>query len=307
MEFPKYFTSKIIRAFGEKGRRWINDLNDILTKCIHKWQLTDVELSENLSYNLICFAVSEEYGDVVLKIGVPHNDLYTEMESIQIYNGEGICKCYDIDKDFHAMLLERIKPGTTLKQEMNDIKRMEVVSRVMNELVRPIHHKTNLPTKKEQIDQVLKRAKLEKKVDTRMYLMMDEVINVYNELEANNEPLVLLHGDLHHENILKDHDGYKAIDPKGVLGFRILEIGRFIQNELYEVEEHERENHLVKMIDYFSEHLHDTKRAIMNSIFIDGIVSTLWSYEDNALPENLKENVNRCEMFYKLLKKIQTS
>jgi streptomycin 6-kinase len=41
----------------------------------------------------------------------------------------------------------------------------------------------------------------------------------------------LLHGDLHHDNILlHDSRDYIVVDPKGVIGPRLFECGRFVHN-----------------------------------------------------------------------------
>jgi streptomycin 6-kinase len=42
----------------------------------------------------------------------------------------------------------------------------------------------------------------------------------------------LLHGDLHHENILMGKDGYCAIDPMGVIGDPVFDIPTFILEEV---------------------------------------------------------------------------
>lgn len=43
---------------------------------------------------------------------------------------------------------------------------------------------------------------------------------------------MLLHGDLHHDNILLAEDGtYKIIDPKGVVGDPVFDVSRFVLNE----------------------------------------------------------------------------
>ena len=42
-----------------------------------------------------------------------------------------------------------------------------------------------------------------------------------------------MHGDLHHDNILLRKDGsYAMIDPKGVAGPEILDLPRYIMNEI---------------------------------------------------------------------------
>jgi len=58
------------------------------------------------------------------------------------------------------------------------------------------------------------------------------------ELLDSTESEVLLHGDCHHENILKSEDrGWMAIDPKGVIGDRMFEICPFLRNPLAKLNE----------------------------------------------------------------------
>ena len=55
----------------------------------------------------------------------------------------------------------------------------------------------------------------------------------YADIEPEREPLVLLHGDLHHDNILRKGDrDWVVIDPQGVVGAGFLEAGRFLQNHV---------------------------------------------------------------------------
>jgi len=49
---------------------------------------------------------------------------------------------------------------------------------------------------------------------------------------AEHEPPIVLHGDFHHYNLLKTDDGWKVIDPKGVIGPRGYEVGPFLINPL---------------------------------------------------------------------------
>ncbi len=52
-------------------------------------------------------------------------------------------------------------------------------------------------------------------------------------LMRDAEPQLLLHGDLHHWNILDDASrGWMAIDPKGVIGASCLDVGWFICNAM---------------------------------------------------------------------------
>jgi streptomycin 6-kinase len=52
----------------------------------------------------------------------------------------------------------------------------------------------------------------------------------FAELCASSAPPVLLHGDLHHFNVLRNGDGWAAIDPKGVIGEPAYETGALLRN-----------------------------------------------------------------------------
>lgn len=49
-----------------------------------------------------------------------------------------------------------------------------------------------------------------------------------DELLAVNAPLVLLHGDLHHDNVIQNKDEWLAIDPHGVIGHPVNELWAFV-------------------------------------------------------------------------------
>jgi streptomycin 6-kinase len=53
---------------------------------------------------------------------------------------------------------------------------------------------------------------------------------LYAELCDSMAEPVVLHGDLHHENILRSGDGWVAIDPKGVIGEPAYETGALLRN-----------------------------------------------------------------------------
>lgn len=54
-----------------------------------------------------------------------------------------------------------------------------------------------------------------------------KAIKLKNELLASISNEVFLHGDLHHDNILKNDDHWLAIDPKGIIGDAEFEVAAF--------------------------------------------------------------------------------
>lgn len=295
MHIPSKLCNKVIRTFGTRGEQWLQEAPEIVQKCMTKWSLTDGSISDILSYNLIYFARSPLYGEVALKVGVPDKELVTEMTALSLYEGKNICKCYESDSALSAMLLERILPGGDLTTVRNHSERINIAANLVARLPITIEGEHGLPTFASWVSRAFQRARAEGRVGKKMLLFIDlaeELFSSINELH----PHVLLHGDLNHWNILQDHDQWKAIDPKGAIGPRCLDSARFIQNELDFVTRASKPKRLDEMFAVFSQALGETKQTIARCFFIDTILSTCWSFEDNVLPETLKDRVDNCEI-----------
>lgn len=52
------------------------------------------------------------------------------------------------------------------------------------------------------------------------------------DTQFKNSKTYLLHGDLHHYNLLRTAEGYRAIDPIGCLAPIEFEFTRFIRNDI---------------------------------------------------------------------------
>ncbi len=98
----------------------------------------------------------------------------------------------------------------------------------------------------------------------------------------------LLHGDLHHENILWDDAlGWLAIDPKGVIGPKPMECGRFLHN--FVEDEVPGINHLrdapmddvceiMEMrIRTFAAALGLPRADLLRASFVDSVLSFCWT------------------------------
>ncbi|MGH6972965.1 MAG: aminoglycoside phosphotransferase family protein, partial [Caulobacteraceae bacterium] len=65
--------------------------------------------------------------------------------------------------------------------------------------------------------------------------LLDLAEGLFFDLVASQATPILLHGDLHHYNIVRDEArGWLAIDPKGVLGEPAYEAGALIRNPIGE-------------------------------------------------------------------------
>jgi len=100
----------------------------------------------------------------------------------------------------------------------------------------------------------------------------------------------LLHGDLHHENILYCHDlGWTAIDPKGVSGDPYFDIASFLINHLHE---RESPNDLLRQrIDLISKELGLERERLLKASIAMSTLYAAWGIEDG---DSEWENTYKC-------------
>ena len=97
--------------------------------------------------------------------------------------------------------------------------------------------------------------------------------------------MIFLHGDLHHDNILKNDDQWLAIDPKGVVGESEFEIAAFdfmYINELSNMSD--VKNIFEARVNLLSQKAHLNLQRIKDWVFVRLILMVAWHVEDNGDP-----------------------
>ena len=116
---------------------------------------------------------------------------------------------------------------------------------------------------------------------TNNIMELTAAIVALNQLKEPCE--VMLHGDLHHENILLDEQrGWLAIDPKGVIGPRAYQPARFLNNRLPEGSSEKHADMTRLRLDILSEILDCPSATLAAAAFLDRILGTSWSLEDEG-------------------------
>ena len=110
---------------------------------------------------------------------------------------------------------------------------------------------------------------------------------VFAELCDSMGEEVVLHGDLHHENILRSERGWVAIDPKGVIGEREYETGAFIRN-------HESPT-FARSADQLAEALGLDRERIRAWSWAQAHLAAAWSIEDGEDPAHWLAVAERLE------------
>jgi len=98
-----------------------------------------------------------------------------------------------------------------------------------------------------------------------------------------------LHGDLHHDNILRGERGWLAIDAKGLLGDPAFDAANFFYNPLERVELAANRQRIAEMTGIFADRLGLDPRHLLDYAFAWGALSSSWHAEDENAEEEERE------------------
>ncbi len=216
LELTEQFTHTIEGVFKERGTLWLLNLPALLADCAKHWTLTILPPFPNLSFNYVAPVMCSDGSKAVLKVGVPHKELWSEMEALRVFGGRGSVRLLETDGDRGAMLLERLKPGTpltTLADEVHDAQATSIAADVMRKLWHPVPPQHNFPSVADWAQGMKRmRTHFDGGVGPFPVALVEEAETLFLELLASSASPVLLHGDLHHDNILETENGDLAGD-----------------------------------------------------------------------------------------------
>jgi len=284
VHIPDSFARTLLDLFNDTGVVWLNNLPNLISDCERRWSLT-VLLPFELSYNYVAPAIRADGIDVVLKAGVPNPELLTEIAALRHYDGHGIVRLLDADPEQGVMLVERLRPGIPLVTLADDKQATSIAAQVMKQLWRPVPPDHLFPT-------VHKWAAGMKRLREHFgggtgplpVRLVETAESLFAELLASMDTPVLLHGDLHHWNILSaEREPWLALDPKGVVGEPAYEVGALLRNPLPQLLNWPQPGRiLARRVDQLSEELGIDRQRLIGWGVAQAVLSAWWSIEDHG-------------------------
>ena len=231
---PNDFTHAIVELHGAAGIEWLERLPSVIADCEQRWSLRVMPPFETLSYHYVAPAIRADGRDVVLKVGVPNHELLTEIEALRLFDGHGMVQLLDADPEQGVLLLEQLIPGRPLSSLVDDEQATAIAAGVMGQLWRPVPPRRSFPTVAEWAAG-LKRLRKHFRGGTGPFpsRLVETAETLFTELIGSMAEPLLLHGDLHHGNILEaERQPWLALDPKGLVGEPAYEVGAFLRNPM---------------------------------------------------------------------------
>ena len=222
-------------------------------------------------------AESERFGPVILKIDGNISRLKSEHRMLTGLSGRHSCRVYAYDENAGLLLEERIFPGTVLRREASLEKRIKIFSRIFREIHMPAGEGETYLDWLEGICGYCRQNP----VAGELLDLAVQARGVCAEMFGRYPDRVLLHGDLHHDNILSRTDGsYAMIDPKGVIGPAIMDLPRFILNELDTDHTCPEGEHIREVIRLLGLQTGYPEADIGRLFFMETVLENIWFVED---------------------------
>lgn len=285
--YPPEFAEHMREVFGERADPWLERLPETVAELAARWGLEVGPPVANLTFNWVAPATRADGESVMLKVGVPHTELESEIAALRAYDGHGISQLLDADIARGALLLERLEPGTTLIEVSlrDDDEATRIAADVMRALWQPVSDEHGFVT---TADWHRGFERLRMRFDGTTGPLPEALVvraeRIYDELHASASPPMLLHGDLHHDNILRaERAPWLAIDPKGIVGEPAYETGALFRNpipHLFDWPDIERIT--TRRAAILSAELGFERERLLGWAFYGMVLSAIWTIEDEG-------------------------
>jgi streptomycin 6-kinase len=242
-----------------------------------KWRVTVDESSETES-SFLAFG-TRGCQPVVLKVVKREGDEWHSGEVVEAFRGNGVVRVYEYVEG--ALLLERATPGHSLVSMAIAGRDEEATAILANVIQQMSGHRApkRCPTVQDwatAFDRYVATGDAQIPRD-----LVDDGHRCYAQLAASQRETSLLHGDLHHYNVLSDtRRGWLAIDPKGAIGEVEYEIGAVLRNPIEKPDVFTRSKTVESRLHRFARQLNLDMERALRWAFAQAVLSAIWGVED---------------------------
>ena len=302
-EIRKEARNDIVKNLGEPATdEFLSKVEARLEKYAKHWQLTQLSFMPTYTVNLLFGCESALYGPCVLKMCIPGLEVATEINCLKAYDGQGYVKMWDYNLADDMLLLERVTPGSQMWEVKDYKQRAQLMAQRIKDLPFIRCDQGDYPTYKTWMSGIHKKLTNMGGMDDALFYL-NEALRIYDELKQVYNRGCLLHGDMHQENMLLNHQGgYTIIDPKGVVDDPIMETARFLLNEIPCSKEK-----IYEMVAIMAPIMGVPESDMLKSMYIDAALGNCWTFDEHFPTQEAREKSERealegCGFVYGLLK-----
>ena len=209
---------------------WLERVPDLVAECVAEWNLRLGEPYEPGAAGYTVRAELPDGRDAVLKLIYPDRESEHEADALALWDGHGAVQLLARDDERSAVVIERCEPGTALAAAGPDVALEVLIAllpRLWVETGEPFHTLEDeaawwigyLPEQWERSDRTVERR------------LVDAAVDALTSLSPSQGQQVLLHQDLHGDNVLAaGREPWLAIDPKPLIGEREFAVAPIVRS-----------------------------------------------------------------------------
>ena len=288
MKLNSEFVSNISDIYGELGKTWLKDLPIHIERICIQWNVQFVKPIPDLSYNFVGIVKIHSGVDAILKMAPVKEHIASEAHWLHCFTS-GVATLYEYNELENAILMEQLKPGQSLKSLVKEGKDDDATRIICRTIKNIQSHQIESFAFKHLSEMAYGFDLLIGHIDERL---ISKAKTLFHEHTNDRKNDVVLHGDLHHDNILSSGDDWKAIDPHGYVGDPVFEVGPMIYNPLDGSFPKDKSlSEIVKRrIAILQEELPFDPQRIKDWTFCMALLSAAWTIEGHGnLPEHVIE------------------
>jgi streptomycin 6-kinase len=197
---------------------WLPSVPALVEELADRWELALGAPYEGGAGGYVVRADRSDGTRAVLKVGFPHRESEQEADALERWAGDGAVRLLERDDARYALLLERCEPGTFLSGSPDAL-------RVLIELL------PRLWKSADGFHTLADEAELWLEHDLRGARYGDVAAGLLRELAPTQGELVLVHQDLHGENVLAaEREPWLVIDPKPLAAEREFAVAPIVRS-----------------------------------------------------------------------------
>ena len=214
----------------------------------------------------------------MLKLIRERGDEWHSGRVLAAFDGRGVVEV--LEHMDGALLMERLVPGTSLSSVIDDGEATVIMADVIRRMSPGPPPESARSV--EDLGQALRRYR-----DSGGKEIPEDLLTratcVFVLLASSQGPTQLLHGDLHHDNILLDcQRGWLAIDAKGVVGERAYEVGAAFRNPIDHPERFLDRATIERRVGQLSAALSLSEQRVHYWAFVQAVLAAIWELEDDG-------------------------
>ena len=236
VRFPDAFVANVLGYGSERGKSWLQNLPGLVASAARRWQLEELVPLANLSFAYLLagrlLAGRSNRGRVVAKFVCDRSALASELTWLRAQQGRGAVRLLAVAEDLGAYLMEKVVPARPATA-LDETSATETIAHQISRL-------GGLPAPRSELPSISTWfADLQVLAAERLATVDQAAIrraeSIASALMVPRRDERLLHGDLHHDNVLAGADGWLVIDPKGVTGDPVHECAAMLRNRLDDI------------------------------------------------------------------------